>query len=65
MKRTAGSVRFTEYFKCQWYDETSMAWRDVQKAHTTLAEATAAFTADKKWRVMVVTESGRYPLSVV
>ena len=62
--RTTGSVRFQEYFKTQWYDETSLAWRDVQKAYSSVEEASATFTSDRKWRIMVVTQKGRYPLQV-
>jgi hypothetical protein len=62
MKRLAGSVRFDEYFKIQWYDEISLCWRDIQKAYASVDEARESMTSGKKWRVMVVTEKGRYPL---
>ena len=64
MRRVAGSVRFDEYFKVQWYDETTLAWRDIQKAHESVELAESAFIAGKTCRVMVVTEKGRYPLQV-
>lgn len=61
-RRTHGSVRFDPYHKIQWYDVRSMTWRDVQKHYDTADEAIAAFPADKRCRVMFITEHGRYPL---
>jgi hypothetical protein len=60
--RTAGSARFEPYFKAQWFDSISLAWKDVQRAHPTEAEARATFTPDKQWRVMRITPTGRHPL---
>ena len=56
-------MRFDEYFKIQWYDEVSLCWRDIQKAHETMEQAREAMTPGRKWRIMVVTPWGRYPLS--
>lgn len=65
-RRRAGSVRFDPYAKVQWYDETSMAWRDVQQSFPTPeqaeAEAEALIPADATtWRLMHVYEGGRTP----
>ena len=60
--RKADSVRFSTYFKTQWHDPISLAWRDVQKSYTSEDAARLAFTPDLQWRVMCVTESGRFPL---
>jgi hypothetical protein len=60
--RDKTSVRFEPYFKLQWFDEISFAWKDVQKAFPTEALARSKATADKKWRVMSITEQGRFPL---
>ena len=56
--RTQGSCRFAPYYKAQWYDETTLAWRDVQKQFTTPEDARKAF-GKGKWRVMEITMSGR------
>lgn len=63
MKRTRGSVRFEAYYKVQWFDETSLCWRDVQQAHPSEAEARAAFIAGRRCRVMAITERGRQALA--
>lgn len=60
--RNKESVRFETYFKLQWFDETSICWRDVQKAYNDEATARKAMTNDKKWRVMCITEKGRFPI---
>ena len=60
--RDKTSVRFEPYFKLQWFDEISVAWRDVQKSYATEADARLKMRAGKKWRVMSVTENGRFPL---
>jgi len=39
-----------------------MAWQDVQKQFATANDAKAQFIADKKCRIMEVTEQGRNPL---
>jgi hypothetical protein len=57
--RQRGSVRFAPYYKVQWFDETSLCWRDVQQAHSSETEARAAFLADRRCRVMAITERGR------
>lgn len=50
------------YFKVQWYDERSLCWRDIQKAHATEAEARKAFLPEHTCRVMCIEETTRYPL---
>lgn len=66
--RQAGSVRFDPYWKVQWYDERSLTWRDVQKAHQTITDAWDAaddFTegADgATTRLMEITMGGRHPI---
>ena len=54
--------RNREYFKIQWHDAVSLAWKDLQKAFDTEAEARGAMTSDKVWRVMAITSKGRRPL---
>lgn len=61
-QRTAGSVRFQTYYKLQWFDEISLAWRDIQKAHATVEDAEQAMKGNRKWRIMEITPSGRHPL---
>ena len=60
--RSRGSARFAPYYKVQWFDETSVAWRDVQQAHATEGEARAAFIPERRCRVMAITERGRQPM---
>jgi hypothetical protein len=60
--RTAQSVRFDTYYKIQFHDPISLAWKDIQKAYPSEEDARAAFTSDKTWRVMCVTSTGRFPL---
>lgn len=60
--RTKASCRFSAYYKVQWYDASSLCWRDVQKAHASASEAQAAFLRGKQCRVMEVSEAGRKPL---
>lgn len=61
-RRRAGSVRFEPYFKVQWYDERSVAWRDVQVAHGSEEEARQAFEPGRRCRVMRISPEGRTPL---
>lgn len=61
--RQRGSARFAPYFKVQWFDETSMAWRDIQRQHSSEAEARGAFIDGKRCRVMAVTERGRQAIA--
>lgn len=68
-RRSSGSVRFDPYVKLQWWDERSLAWRDVQRswlypAEQELAEeaAEALVPEGARWRLMLVTEEGRRPL---
>ena len=56
-------MRFEPYFKLQWFDPISFAWRDVQKAYATEADARLKMTTGKEWRVMSITENGRFPLA--
>ena len=65
-RRTAGSVRFDPYWKVQWWDKTSLTWRDIQKAHHTEGDATDAARIEcarreTNTRLMRVTETGREP----
>lgn len=60
--RNKESVRFETYFKLQWFDEISITWRDVQKTYSDEQQARNAMTTDKKWRVMCITEKGRFPI---
>ena len=70
--RTTGSVRFTPYFKIQYFDAVSLAWKDVQRSYATEQAARDAIDFammeplrfEKGWRIMNVTEQGRYPLPV-
>ena len=50
------------YYKVQWYDEVGLCWRDVQKSHSTAAEARAAFLRGKRCRIIEIREQGRLPL---
>jgi hypothetical protein len=58
-KRTAGSCRFDPYYKLEWYDPRIGAWRPLQRSFATFAEAEAARTKSKVWRIFEVTENGR------
>ena len=60
--RRAGSARFSVYFKIQWFDETSLAWFDLQKQFPTREAAVKAYLVGRKCRVMEITEKGRRPL---
>ncbi len=62
--RTRGSVRFEPYYKVQWFDPVTMAWRDVQRAYTTADEAQDNAIPGKQCRVMVITMQGRAPLTI-
>ena len=44
-QRTKGSARFDPYWKVQWWDRTSLAWRDIQQAHQTREAAQKAAAA--------------------
>jgi hypothetical protein len=55
-KRTAGSCRFDPYYKLEWYDHRIGAWRPLQRSFATFAEAEAARTKNKVWRIFEVTE---------
>lgn len=57
--RTRGSCRFEPYFKVQVWDARGLAWRDVQAAHPTEADAWAAAPAGKRCRLMRIHERGR------
>lgn len=65
-RRTAGSVRFDPYWKVQWWDDTSLAWRDIQEAihDEDIAIVSARAEArhrETKTRLMRITETGRAP----
>jgi len=60
--RRAGSARFSNYFKVQFWDARNCAWADIQKQHPTAEAARAACPAGKRCRVMEVTPAGRRPL---
>ena len=62
MKRTKSSSRFDPYYKLQWYDEISFAWKDIQKAYVTPEDARKSMHDGKTWRIMEVTEAGRNEL---
>lgn len=61
-KRVPGSCRFSPYYKAQWYDDKTMAWRDVSKRFETEAGARELFNEKHKWRVMKITMNGRSAL---
>lgn len=58
-KRARGSCRFAPYYKAQWYDEATLAWRDVAKRFETPNKARARFDDKHLWRIMEVSMSGR------
>ena len=60
--RDKSSARFEPYFKLQWFDEISFAWKDLQKSFQSESDAKAKATLGKQWRVMKITEKGRFPL---
>lgn len=67
-RRTAGSVRFDPYWKVQVWQPTSLAWRDIQRAHATPAAAWAAADRDapgQRVRLMHVYPGGRAPVERV
>ncbi len=57
--RVRGSCRFSAYYKAQWFDDRTLAWKDLPKRFPTTAEALAQFTLSKEWRLMEVTMTGR------
>jgi hypothetical protein len=57
--RTRGSCIFEPYFKVQFWEKSAMAWKDVQKAHPTVAEAFNAAPANVSFRIVTVSEKGR------
>lgn len=60
--RIRGSARFSPYYKVQWYDAITMAWRDVQHKHPSVVDARAAYLRGTRCRVMGITEQGRNPV---
>ena len=60
--RRADSARFDVYFKVQFFDETSLAWFDIQKQFPTREAAVKAYLEGRKCRTMEVNEKGRRPL---
>jgi len=64
--RPRGTVRFDPYVKVQWYDETSLCWRDVQAQYRDEVDALLrcpldAFPRGADWRLMHVSTAGRTP----
>lgn len=64
--RRAGSVRFDPYWKAQWYDETSLTWRDIQRSYSSREKAERyaqdhANLTGNRCRLMKITETGRAP----
>lgn len=59
--RTRGSVRFDTYYKVQYYDHTSLCWRDIQRAHPTADAAAASYdgTRSDTWRTVTIATTGR------
>lgn len=66
MKRRSDSVRFTPYFKIQWWSDRSMAWVDVQDSHATVRDACRTATSSgnpgDRYRIMMVRPGGRRPV---
>jgi hypothetical protein len=62
-QRTRGSVRFDPYYKLQWFDDTVMAWRDIQRQYASPAEAAGDIGRGARvWRLMEITMHGRHPM---
>ena len=64
--RRRGTVRFSPYVKVQWWDETSLAWRDVQAQYADEVDALLrcpldSFPRGADWRLMYVSPEGRTP----
>lgn len=62
MTRKRGSVQFDPYLKIQWFDNLSMAWRDVQKAYEAPEDAYRDYLPGKLCRLMEITMDGRAPV---
>lgn len=65
--RQSGSVRFSTYWKVQFWHEPTMSWRDVQHAYYEQgqAEEAAPDVIDRealRWRLMEIAPGGRTPL---
>lgn len=58
VKRTAGSCRFSPYFKLEWFDKILCVWRPLQKSFATIALAEQGMTKGKQWRMFEVSEQG-------
>lgn len=54
-------MRPDTYYKIQFKDPISLAWKDVQRSFESAEDARLAFTSDKVWRVMCITPKGRHP----
>jgi len=51
------------YYKVQWYDFDTRAWRDIQKRFGTPGQAKRFCKNElRRWRVMEITRNGRHPL---
>lgn len=59
-------MRFDPYFKVQWWNETSLAWVDVQEAWATENDAVRAAESSgnpgDRFRIMTVWPGGRRPV---
>lgn len=69
-RRQPGSVRFDPYYKLQWWEARSLAWRDVQRSFDELdpecmAEARKLAQEFGKARIMRITPEGREPVQEV
>lgn len=60
--RKRGSARFDPYYKVQWYDAVTCAWRDIQRPYPDEETARAAYLPDRTCRLMRITMQGRAPL---
>jgi hypothetical protein len=57
--RPSGSCRFEAYYKVELWNKNALAWKGVQKAHPTAAEAFNAAPANVPFRIVTVSEKGR------
>jgi len=62
-RRRPGSVRFDPYWKVQVWEDRSLTWKDVQKAHPSPEQAWAAAPAGQTVRLMHVYPGGRAPVT--
>jgi len=66
--RRPGSVRFDPYWKIQYWDDLSIAWRDVQMSFvspsTAIAAAPGEVPVKARFRLMEVRPDGRTPYDI-